>query len=260
MKYCVSARQPNSILKKADEIKVAFQDINGIENFIEDELNKTVIYEIPFNKREDEIEWLKLYSYAEKIDLKLALGNLKLVDKCKEYGLKYYWGFPISTYYELEGVLQLGVCELFLGVPLTFDLENCKKYNLPIRVVANVAYDNYITRKNGIQGFYIRPEDIKLYDEYIDCIEFITSELSKEATLLKIYKEDGFWPGNLNLLLVNLNFNIDNRVLPDEFGKIRINCQQKCMRNNRCHFCESAFNFADNIRKEALDRKKKNNN
>lgn len=225
-------------------------------NFIEDYPDKEYIYEIPSNTPAENVQWKKLQSYADKVKIKLAIGNIKLNEECKKYGLQYYWGFPITTYYELQGIIDMGVCELFLGVPLTFDLEKCKSYNLPIRVIINQAYDPYIPRENGIQGFFIRPEDIEIYENYIDSVEFITSDNSKEATLLKIYKEDKSWPGNLNLLISNLQKNIDNRAIPDDFAKNRINCQQKCIRNQNCHLCSNMFLFAKEVRKEAIDRKK----
>jgi hypothetical protein len=186
----------------------------------------------------------------------LALGNIKLANECILNHLDYYWAFPVTTYYELEGIVNQGVCELLIAAPLTFDLERVSKENLPIRVVANLAYDNYIPRANGIKGFYIRPEDIGTYEKYISTIEFAVDDLSKESTLLHVYKDNKEWPGNLNLLLTNLNFNIDNRSIPDDFAEVRMNCQQRCMRNKNCHFCDSAFLFGDQVRKEVNIRRK----
>lgn len=256
MKYCVSARQSANVLKKADEIKVKFEDIDAIINFIEEYPDKTVIYEIPNDKAIEEVQWHSLQVYADKINLKVALGNLKLINKCVEHNLKYYWAFPITSYYELKGLLDLDVCEIFLGIPLCFDLGTCSKYNIPIRVVANLAYDAYIPQSTGINGFYIRPEDLDVYEKYISSIEFVTDDLGKESTLLHVYKDNKQWPGNLNLLITNLKENVDNRAIPEEFGKTRVNCQQKCMRNNSCHFCESAFYFATEIRKEVIKHNK----
>ena len=70
--------------------------------------------------------------------------------------------------------------------------------------IYNLAFDAYIPRKNGIYGTWIRPEDVKVYEEWIDVLEFITTDLKQEATLLNIYKDNGYWPGNLNLLFTNL--------------------------------------------------------
>lgn len=191
----------------------------------------------------------------------MALKSLKLVNICSDKKLSYYWDFPITTYFELESIINLGVCELFLGMPLSFDLKYCKNtYNLPIRLVPNLAFDAYIPRGNGVRGFYIRPEDIDTYAEYVDYLEFVTDDLEKERTLLHIYKDNKQWPGNLNLLITNLNQDIDNRALPEEFGITRMNCKQKCTSGGACRFCTSAFIFADEIRIEAKNRNKKISN
>ena len=111
--------------------------------------------------------------------------------------------------------------------------------------MANASFinDNYIN-DNGIKGMYIRPEDIEWYDQYIDTLVFYSENLKREETLLKIYKEDKQWPGNLKKLIFNLKENVDNRGLPEEFGRVRSNCRQKCMRNGTCRFCEKAFLFS----------------
>ena len=129
-----------------------------------------------------------------------------------------------------------------------------------IRLVANIAYDAYIPREDGICGQWIRPEDVKYYEPYVNALEFNGVDLAAERTLLHVYKDNQNWPGNLNLLLKNLNYNIDNRALPDEIGPIRIRCGQRCMRNGACHYCHSAFKFADALRKKHYELKAEDNN
>ena len=41
MRYCVSGRQPYSVLKRADEVKVAFRDRDRIMDFVENINNKS---------------------------------------------------------------------------------------------------------------------------------------------------------------------------------------------------------------------------
>ena len=137
-----------------------------------------------------------------------------------------------------------------LNAPLSFSLNKVKTItNIPIRMCPNLAYDAYIPRKNGIYGTWVRPEDINVYEAYVDTFEFIVDELGKESTLLHIYKDNGNWPGNLNLLLTNFNVNVDNRAIPEEIGQYRANCGQRCMGpTSTCHFCETAMNFSNAIR------------
>ena len=45
MKYCLSARQQDSLLKKADEIKIELRDFRAIPEYIEKFPDKTLILE-----------------------------------------------------------------------------------------------------------------------------------------------------------------------------------------------------------------------
>lgn len=247
MKYCLSGRQPLSALRQADEIKMKYQDRERAIDYIKDMPNKTIIIDIP--KDVGEIEWKLLDAYNQEGNLILCLYDLKHISECLEHKVKYYWAYPITSYYELQGLLPLYPCYLYLGAPLSFDLMKIKSMtNIDIRLCPNIAYGNYIPRRDGVCGHWIRPEDVKYYEPYVTALEFIAEDLEKERTLLHIYKDNQNWPGNLNLLLTNFGVNVDNRALPDELGPMRISCGQRCMINKTCHYCENAIKFAEALR------------
>lgn len=246
MKYSVSIRQSAANKRVADEIMLDYKDIEGLYNIIDDFYDKEYVIRIPKNTLQ--IDWDELKMFSEKVKLTLAIENIFMASDCNSRSINYYWAYPITTWYELNGLVDLGVKQLFLGVPLTFQLPEVKKIGLPIRVIANVCYDGFIPRKDGIRGFYIRPEDVKAYSAYVDTIQFDTDSLEKEATLLEIYKEE-LWPGNLNLLLTNLKYNVDNRGIPDEFAPMRIKCKQRCQSGSACSFCETALKFSREVDK-----------
>lgn len=257
MKYCVSGRQPYSVLKKADEVKVQYKDRERILDFVEKIPDKTVILDIPV--QETQLPWETLLMYKEKLDFVLAIHNLHFAKIFAEQGFKWYWPYPITSFDELQEVAKLNPCYVLLGVPMCFNLEKVAAAGIPVRLTANIAYEPYIPRENGITGRYIRPEDVVKYEKYVSALEFIEPDLSKEATLLHIYKDNAEWPGNLNLLIKNLDVDVDNRVLPDDFADRRMNCGQKCKENGRCKFCDISFRFANAIRKEYYRRLKEDN-
>lgn len=252
MKYCLSGRQPISVLKKCDEIKMRYEDRERIIDYIEVLPDKTIILEIPREVRD--INWQLYEMYAEKINFILCVHDLSFATLCYEHNMQFYWEYPITSYYELNGVLALNPCYLFLGAPLCFELPKIKsKTDIAIRLCPNIAYNSYIPRENGICGQWIRPEDIKAYEPYVDTFEFAADELQREAVLLHIYKDNGQWPGNLNLLLTNFGFNVDNRGLPEEIGEMRTKCGQRCMSTGTCHFCETAVKFSEALRKKHIE-------
>lgn len=253
MKYCVSGHQSKDVLQKADEIKLEYKDKNGLYNFIDDPELRKKKFIITIPKETEDIDWIELEVFSSKINLVIALENIRYSRGCKDHNLKFYWAYPITTFYELRGLIYLGVSELLLGAPLYFDLERVKYEGKPIRLVANVCFDGYIPRPNGICGTYVRPEDVPVYEKYVDTLEFDVDDLKKEKALLKVYQEDKNWPGNLNLILTNFGENIDNRAIPDLFGEARTQCRQNCQSGGRCKLCFTSVQLSKTLDKTKAD-------
>lgn len=258
MRYCVSGRQPYSVMKRADEIKVNYNDKDRIMDFVEKIPDKTIILDVPG----DESDWATWAMYDEKFDeFYIALHNLHRHKEFADHGIKWYWPYPITSYYELNMITKLNPGYLMIGPPLSFDIARVatqayapsSAIAIPLRMVCNNARPAYLpelgTLTENMCGQFVRPEDVPLYEQ-VRCFEFDNSDLKQEEVMLHVYKENQTWPGNLNLLIKNLNFNVDNRAIPDEFGKSRVACGQRCYSTSSCHLCHTALMFAEQVRKE----------
>ena len=185
----------------------------------------------------------------------IASHSFADIDILNQNNIKWYWPYPITSFYELQMVLAFKPSQIVLGAPLSFSLSlvdnQCPEVKK--RMVINKAKPDYIPAVGtfeAIVGQWVRPEDVAAYEPYIDVMEFDCvgeAPLRKEETLLHIYKENKFWPGNLNLLIDDLGINVDNRAIPNEFGERRVNCEQRCMHSANCHFCDMAIKFAKNL-------------
>lgn len=252
MKYCVSARLGDAYMAKADEIFINYADIDYILDLIEKFSDKTVIVHVP--KDELDIDWTTLRAYSEKIKIVLALEDLvyHMLD-AQEYNIPYFWYYPATSFFELRGLLQSGVCAALIAAPLCFDLKkviDLTNHTIDIRMVPNIAYDAYIPHRDGIEGGYIRPEDVEAYEPYVDVIDFLHTSIRQEKTLFKIYHDEKKWDGNLNLLITNLDFDVDNRGIADDFAEHRMTCGQHCMSRGTCHYCRTAFLLCRTIDKK----------
>ena len=69
------------------------------------------------------MNWNLYKMYSEKINFILEIEDLALVEECKENGIKFYWHYPITSFYELNGIIKLEPSYLFLGAPLCFNLS-----------------------------------------------------------------------------------------------------------------------------------------
>ena len=255
MKYCVSGRQPASTLRQADEIKMQYQDRRRLIDYAVEMPEKTYIVEVP--KSVLELDLQLFTTLSESTNLILALQDMKWAKTCQENNIKFYWAYPIFSWYELDTVLQYKPSYLFLTAPLCFSLREVRlKTNTPIRLCPNVANSDYLPRNNGLCGPWIRPEDVEVYGQWVDALEFKTEHLEQERTLLKVYKDDKAWPGNLNLLFTDFGINVSNLAIPEGIGERRANCRQRCMEARTCHLCETTIKLADTLRNNYYERLK----
>jgi hypothetical protein len=263
MRFCVSGRQPYSIIKKADEVKFQYVDKDRILDLMEKYPDKTVILDVPGN----EGDWKLWQMYSEKFaDFYIALHDLSRIAEFNEAGIKWYWPYPITSYYELDMIVNCHPSYVMIGPPLSFDLDQIVNHlydptdsaiQIPLRMVVNVATPGYLPQNgtHGICGQWVRPEDCELYSTRINCFEFDEVDIKQEETLLHIYKDNKEWPGNLSLIIKRLNFHVDNRAIPEELGERRMTCGQRCWRTGTCQLCSRGFMFAEQVRKEKVRRR-----
>ena len=243
MKYCINARQPISVIKKADEVNLEWKDREYLPQLIIDAPGIKVNLEVPENTH---ASYKTIQNFIQEgANISLQLENLMNKKECQEYGIPFFLKQPFYDFWSINNAIINGVSELKIAGSLFFDLEAISNFDIPIRLVANLAVPNTnFIGDDGIKGTYIRPEDIQYYEKYVKIIEFWSETLKEEETLLKIYKEEQNWPGNLNKIIHNLKISVDNRGLPEEFGQIRMTCKHRCMRNHTCKFCDTAFIFS----------------
>ena len=252
MKYMQSCRQTLVQLSQADEIKMDYKDIDRIRDFVTDTWTCTADVIIYITKEEQEtVDWAMLQSYHKVIPIVIALEDTFFAQIVQAKGFKWFWSYPISTFWELRGILDLGACQVLIDAPIFFEMptvyEWCKEYKAEIRCIANQCYNKYMPRKDGIYGTYIRPEDIPYYEPFVSHIEFITDTLTQERAYIRIYKNQKIWPGNLNTLLRDFGVDVDNKGFETTFGKRRLTCRQRCQSTGRCRYCRTQVELINAI-------------
>lgn len=244
MKICLSSRQIKEYLSKADEIKVQFRDIKSIPDLIMDYPEATIILE---NVNGEPFNWdeLKNWNTLAQGKLMLCLGNPDQLVEANNYGIKAYLGWLISDYETLNTVLKMGVYCVRLSGSLFFDLDRIVSMGATIRAVPNIAFQDGLMRDNGVVGTWIRPEDLEVYEPYIEAIEFVNCDLKKEQALYRIYGEQKAWPGDLGLIVSDLNYIGVNRMIHPDLAEKRINCRQRCQSGGACRFCYRVLELAN---------------
>ena len=82
---------------------IEYKDRDIIYDLIKEYPDKEYIIRIP--RDVEDINWKELYDFNTMISLTLALENILL----RPEGIRYYWAYPVATYYELQGLKNLGV-------------------------------------------------------------------------------------------------------------------------------------------------------
>lgn len=261
MKVCLNARIGHEYLKKADQILFDWRDREAIPDYIDRYPDTDIVLT---NNNDDEISWeeIKTLHYLSKGNFYFGFNRISLAAIARDFQIKFFFTYPITSYDELRTVKDLGVCQVRLGAPLFFELDNIKMYfpDLNVFAVPNIAYDDVYPRNDGVAGTWIRPEDMDKYAPYLYSVVFYDTEpRSREKALYRIYFEQKQWPGDLQDIITNLNYFGTNRMILPEVGERRMNCGQACKKTDSCHICYRALQLANpDLIAEYRDAKKDN--
>lgn len=246
MMYCLSSRCSEKYLSQADEIRVDWRDRESIIDLANEYQSATIIL-VCEPEANQEIEKIEMWNRSAAGRLICCLRNMDLAPILRSMNIRFYYGFPIETYYELNALKAAGACYVRLGAGLFFEMNHVKEFGIPVRAVPNVAYLSYLPFTSGIPGTWIRPEDIDFYDKanYISTIEFEDANTTKEEALFRIYALGQGWGGPLNELFTNFESDARGCLIHPDVAEARANCSQRCEKGGTCQICYRAMRLAD---------------
>lgn len=177
----------------------------------------------------------------------------------KEYNLPFCFRAPVDNFDILIGQLDLGVTDITITGDLGFNLEAVSKLvkdreqGQKIRCYPDVRQSNW----NGLNPalcFWIRPENIKDYEPYIDVLEFWKDSMSfiQADLLYNIYAEKGYWNGSLSYVIEGMPDWIDNKCILGNICNRRPNCGRKCIKGHNCNVCFSMLDLAKSMKDNHL--------
>ncbi len=158
-------------------------------------------------------------------------------------GRNAFLDFPVTDWETFNQLRDLGVSDIWIDGALCFQLDRLAraKKDVHLRVSPQISLNNITPNPTS---FFIRPEDLSMYDEVIDTVDFHVEDLELSKTLYNIYKR-GLYISDLSILVKTLGFEVLNPTIPSEFTKNRLNCGQSCQIPGRsCHLCENYLRTA----------------
>ena len=264
MKYCLKYINICTKLHKADEISIQYIEDKGLVNFMEKFSSQRIILRVEATYF-PESEVRKLIAITKTYPdyrFAVAMGGYvqKLGHTLKEAGIDFFESTPCTDWERLNYLIKEGVSDINLSGPLAFDLGNVHRVLNILNSTAQVRVTpNSCMRLNPntdpLVGFFIRPEDVEVYEGLVDVLEF--EGLEHQDTFYSIYAEQKMFIGNLNQCIYNFNKPIDNKGLISLFGERRKTCGQQCLKGGRCHRCYDLADLAkpmgERAREQILD-------
>lgn len=253
MNFCLHYNKKSKNINNAEEIIIKNTG-NLVDTIIKKYPNKIINIETAPILKQDLI---KLQNKNIKLRLSLPIDK-EFCKECKELGIKFYYNIYVNNWDSLLALKELGVSDIIIVEELGFELDKIKKIldNINIRCFPNVAQKNKEFEYDlGIKTFFIRPEDLNIYSEYIDIIEFYGKE-DREDILFDIYKEEK-WLGKLNEIIIDLKSDINSMYIIPRFAEKRIKCNRECLKGGICQMCNRIEELSYTLKDKGLIVKNK---
>lgn len=256
MKYCVDYFRHIEGLDQADEYTIKYSKKNDILiTFLEE--NKDKIINLTIEEKLDGVDYKTLkaiYGTFSNFRLRFEFYDSNEIENIVECGIPFFFGNRVNNWDEFLGLVDLGVTDIYVVEDMCFDLERvaeiAQKENIKLRTYANVAQSTWKDTP-GIKKFWIRPEDVSIYEQYIDVIEFFGTP-QQAAVLLKVYKDIKKWFGPLKEIIIGLEDGLDSRYIVSEFATRRVSCQKNCLKGGKCRICNRVIELSKVLEKNNL--------
>ena len=241
---------------QADE--VIFNKVDDILKYVIDnsETEQRLIFDADSWYYENEEEWTaafkNLIALKEKnynIVVRTVEDDEHLIDY-SEANIPYFSIRWCNNWDWLHHLIDLGVSDIYIVEQMGFELDKVRKVcgdKIQLRTYPDVCQ---VRPYNGsIYGFFIIPNEVHLYDGFIDVCEFFKED--KEDVLYDIYTK-GKWLGNLKSVISDLKEDLYSTYLFPTFGIYRRSCGKRCLKGEKCNLCQRAIDLSKELQKEGI--------
>lgn len=249
-----SLNYKSSLKQQADEIRCPINQLGSIFNFIKDNPDKRYNIIIADSSSIDTTKLVEQVEFVKRVadDYTIECGDIALVRSLINGGFNAYLRFPVPEWETFSNLKDIGVSDIYIDGPIGFQCDALKKAhnNIKIRVSPTVSANGSLGIGSNIESFFIRPEDLHLYSDVIDIIDFKVIDPEKENALFNIYKR-GTFNFNLEDLVEHLNVRVPNLFIKTSFGQDRLNCGMRCVDPSRgqCHLCDTEIFLTNTLYK-----------
>lgn len=249
MKYAITYTKNFRHYDEVDEVIFPYKGISDEEGLIEIVTNTLT--------REDQRAIILVDKYEQSIDdlipiirkLKTVHENMVVslnldyqhewIDKLKEAEIPFMFVNFATTVTQIAAMVIFGAKEVYLAEDICFRLEKLQLFREIDGIKFRIFPDILQTPRRcsslpQITNFFIRPEDVDLYEKYVDVIEIFRKD-SRQSVVYEIYKQ-GQWRGPLSDLIIDFTEEINGSSFIPDFGRARLGCGRRCAMTD-CDIC-----------------------
>ena len=261
MKYCINYTEHRHFkyMKEVDELEYNYkrEDVHLLD-FLNNFSTKRLIIRLNEDILEEDVKrFAKIREEFPGVQIAFSLPAFNdytsrgLFNELKNMGYEVFFHSLCNNWETLNVMKDMGVSDIYLVEQMGFEIAAAAAIlhplNINIRTFPNICQTTVNTGDiDPIRTFFIRPEDIDAYEDYIDVLEFFNAEKNIE-TYYKVYAKQGYWYGTLDELIINFNNPIDSRALPTVFGSKRVNCGRRCLKGKTCMLCDRLVELSDTM-------------
>ena len=250
--FCLNYYPSESYLKDAEEFKIKYHPADRtLQDFLKKYKDKSIVIDISESFEEIDAKLLKeLYDKYSNLKVIIDFNNKEHLSRAQEYEIPYFFMNLVSTIDQLNGFIKYHPTDMYICEELGFSLDKVSKLlhdnNIKVRVFPNICQSSF-SETPSIKTFFIRPDDIPIYDLFVDVYELI-SDQERQKVLYKIYKEER-WFGKIKEIIPTFDGELDSKYLLNTFGQIRCKCGKRCMyKPESCSICDRFIEVADTFK------------
>lgn len=260
MKYCIEYNKEllaSPLFEEIDEVFIKLDTSPNFFSFLSNTFkDKRIILDVEDFSRDF---MLALEKIKELSDLDLTFyipPTFKYLDEVKDAAaafnhISYFYDLPVGSWDQFHGIVREGVSDIIISNELGFELD--KVYPIAHQYGVNVIVCPFVCQSSWsnvdkLKSFFIRPEDVKIYESYIDTFIFYGD---KSLTYCQIYQEQK-WFGNLKEIIVGLDRDLDSRFILPNFGEARVKCRKRCFKGGSCKICERIYQLSETLKDKRI--------
>lgn len=249
MKYSIKYYRDFRYFDIVDEVILYFNDNNeNIVEFVKEKYDENKKIVVDITTIEDKKGTLPILLMLQKEHPNMAVRTTTDFYKPLCGKLPFFFMDYCNRPDQVYTYIGRGVSEVYITEGLGFNIkkigEYCHIHDVEVRVLPNIAQH---TKGFGKEipdecKFFIRPEDVEIYEEYVDTMEIVGGG-NRLSALFEIYR-GGQWLGDFKDLILGFESSMPNTGVAPYFGKERLKCQHKCMWGE-CTLCPQMKKIAE---------------